>query len=169
MSEGKLISILVGVIALLGGGWFLHHSGYSQGDTAGSSRVQIRWDDDKAAIQKVTDASIATATKQRDDALEANQVIHDNYEKQLALSGADSAQFASRLRAAEARLTAANSRPVPTDSTGQDNVSSSSSSSADQLGQLVSLVTEFRRECKANDDTLDSIYASVNKQPHVFQ
>lgn len=168
MSETRLVAILVGVLLTCGGGWYLHHSGYNQGDTAGSSRVQLEWDQNKADIQRIADEALVTATKQRDDAIQANQVLHDQFLKDQAAAAADTAQFAARLRNAES-IIAASGRSVPAGGAGQSDVPSGGTSSAQQLGSLVTLVAELRRECKANDDALDAIYASVDKQPHVFQ
>jgi hypothetical protein len=166
-TEIKMIALLVGVIALLGGGVGLHHLGYSQGDTAGSARVQLSWDADKAQIQAVAAQALATATKQRDDALQANQVLHDQYEQRIAGISADSADFAKRLRNAQA-IIAAGSRPVPAGNSGQDKLPSGAADSAQQLGQLVTLTTKLRAECLKNDADLDDLYESLNRQPHTL-
>lgn len=160
---------LAGVLALVAA---IFLGGYKIADWRGKAALaslQHGWDEDKASIQAVTDKAIAQATKERDEAIQTNQVLHDQYEANRANAAADTAAFAKRLRDAESRLTAANSRPVPIDSAGQGDVSSGEQGSAQQLGQLVTLVAELRGECKANDDTLDSLYASLNSQPHVLQ
>jgi cytoskeletal protein RodZ len=168
VTEAKLIGGLVALIAIVAlTGWGIV-ADFDAGKKSGSDAVQKLWDTDRASIQATADAAIATATKQRDDAIQANQVLHDQYETKLASVAADSATFAQRLRNAQA-IIAAGSRPVPAGNSGQSLVSSSGSNSAQQLGQLVTLTTELRAECLRNDAALDDLYASVNKQPHTVQ
>lgn len=160
----KLIAGLLALIGVIGlAGWGIV-ADFDAGKRAGGDAVQKLWDQDKAKIQQLTDAAIATATKQRDEALAANEAIQNDYQRKLNLASADAAQFASRLRAAEARLTAANSGTVPKGGAGSEPTGAGQAGSADQLGQLVTLVTDLRTECKANDDELDALVAQLNRQ-----
>lgn len=165
--EAKLIAGLLALIGIVGlTGWGIL-ADYDAGKKAGSDAVQKLWDTDKASIQATADAAIATATKERNDALAANEVLHDQYQNQLANVAADSASFAKRLRNAQA-IIAAGSRQVPANSSGQSGVSPGQQNSAEQLGQLVTLTTALRAECVVNDDALDDLYQSIDKQPHVL-
>jgi hypothetical protein len=142
------------------------YGGYHVADLKGKAaleKLQLAWDADKAAIQKAADAAIAQATKDRDAALEANGVIQSEYQTQLSSANASAAQFANRLRNAESRLTASSSSTGKANS-GQTTTATGTPTSADQLGQLVSLVTDLRTECLQNADQLDSLTAEIRPQ-----
>lgn len=106
IADLKIIAIPVALLILLAAGWFGFKYAYSKGDAAGSNRVQIEWDKDKAAIQAVAAASILTAFKQRDEAIQSNQVIHDQYEAELLAAHTSAHTLAERLRQYETRAAA---------------------------------------------------------------
>lgn len=133
---------------------------YTAGDNAGASRVQTQWDEDKSAIQKVTDAAIATATKQRDDALQANEVAQNGYQIQLSAANSSAADFAKRLRSAEARI-AANSSAVSKAGSGQQP--SSASSQAGDVG-LTNALGAALAECSSNSAQLDALIVELKPQ-----
>lgn len=136
------------------------YADYAAGRKAGQDAVQTAWDKDKAQIQAVADAAIAAATKERDAALTANKGIQNDYQAKLSAANANAAGFAQRLRNAES-LIAAGGSSVPKTGGGQPTAGPSSPSSADQLGSLVTLVTQLRTECSANSDQLDALIAEV--------
>jgi hypothetical protein len=157
-TEIKVIAGLVAIIVFLGLLFFGFRAVYDEGHSAGVLQVQTEWDADKAAIQKTTDAAIAEQTKLKEDALEANQVIHDNYEKELSAVTATSDAFAKRLRDAENR---AHSGPVPKSGGGQSTAPAVSASSTDRLDGLLSAATA---ECLANEAQLDSLVKEISPQ-----
>jgi low affinity Fe/Cu permease len=163
LTEAKIIAGLVGIIVFLGAIFFGFRTVYDAGHTAGVLLVQNEWDADKAAIQKVTDAAIASATKQRDDALAANEAIESDYQNKLSTVAASATVFAARLRNAEATI-AANRNSVPKTPNNSSSTPAGTASSADQLGQLVTLVTGLRTECAANSDQLDALIAQIKTQ-----
>lgn len=163
MTEVKAIAIGVLVIALALGGYIGFRMAFDSGLTAGKAEVQTEWDADKINIQKVADVAIASAMKQRDDAIENNQVIHDQYEKQVAGISANAADFARRLRNAEAIITAGGRSTGKADS-GPAPATAGQTSSADQFGRLLTLITDFHTECQANADQLDALIAEIKPQ-----
>jgi NhaP-type Na+/H+ and K+/H+ antiporter len=136
---------------------------YSAGKKAGQNSIQAAWDMDKAAIAKVTADAIAQRTAERDMALRANEVIHANYDAQLAANAASAVVFAGRLRDAETRL-ATNSRSAAETNHLAGSATTSAAASADQFGQLVGLITDLRSECIKNDDQLDTLIAQLKPQ-----
>ena len=163
MTEGRLIAILVGIILFLGAVFFGLRAVYDAGHSAGVSETTAQWDADKIAIQKVTDAAIAQATAERDMALKSNEAIQNDYQSKLTAATANAADFALRLRNAET-LIAANRSNNSKAGGGSESATASAASSTDQLGQLVALVTDFRTECKANSDQLDSLISEIKPQ-----
>ena len=156
------MSALAALLAI-GGVIGYGHYRYEAGDKNGSNRVTVAWDADKSAIQKAADAQLAIVTKAKEDALAANEVIQNGYQVQLSAANANAADFAIRLRRAEANL-AANRGNMPKASGGSGSTDTSSPTSADQLGQLVGLVTGLRTECIKNDAQLDSLIAQSIRQ-----
>lgn len=108
----------------------------------------------------MTDAAIATATKQRDDALQANEVAQNGYQIQLSAANSSAADFAKRLRSAEARI-AANSSAVSKDGSGQQP--STASSQAGDVG-LTNALGAALAECSSNAAQLDALIVELKPQ-----
>lgn len=133
---------------------------YSAGKKAGSSAIQVLWDADKAAIAKETATAIATATKERDDALQANEAIHSDYETQLSASRALGDSLAQRLRDAYTHPTAG-SGAVPKAGDRQGTVAT-----GPQSGDvpLTSALSDALTECSANAAQLDALIVELKPQ-----
>src|SRR5208282_2576891 len=142
-TEAKLIAILVALLLLVGGIWYLTEQAHATGYKAGSAAIQVQWDQDKAAIQKTADAAIATATKERDDALAANEGISSDLQTQLSSARALNGQLANSLRQYQARA-AASSGAVPKAGSGQGATTTPSTPS---LGQLDAATGAALTEC----------------------
>ena len=61
----SVIGVLVLLLALLGGGWYAHHSGY----TEGAASVQAKWD------TQIAQEKVAAATQQTHSATVTTQII----------------------------------------------------------------------------------------------
>jgi hypothetical protein len=153
---------LIGAVLALGAVIWIGIAVYDAGKKAGSDAVQRLWDQDKAQLQALTAAAVAKATQERDAALQTNAEVSNAYQQKLDVAAADSAQFSSRLRNAEARLLSLSS--MPTSGSGSQTTDPGSPSSAGQLGQLVTLITGLRTECKANSDQLTALIAEITPQ-----
>lgn len=158
-----LYAKLAAVLAL---GAALAYGGYHVADLKGKAALaslQHAWDVDKAEIQKVTDKAIEKATKDKEDAIAANEVINDEYQKKLNGVTADSDRFASLLR--NAAITIAAHRSAMQQAS---NIAGSAQTRTEaitvQLGQLVALTTDLRAECIKNDDELDALTSELNSQ-----
>jgi hypothetical protein len=158
--EVKVIAALVLAALLIGGGWWLFHSAYAAGQTAGKAETQALWDQDKVAIAKVTAIALAEQTKKTEDALDANQVIHDQYQIQLATVTAAAQSLAERLRHAAAHP-AAGGGTVPSASSGQGSHSAGAASSLDAFDDDIAAALT---ECQSNDDRLDALIAEITPQ-----
>lgn len=156
MSYAKVALFLL----LLAGGYWAYDHAYDSGMKAGEATIQTAWDADKEAIQKTADAAVAQATKERDDALQSNEVIESDYQTKLLSANASASDFASRLRNAYASLAARRSA-VPKSSGGQAAPQASGSSSDERL---TSLLANAAAECLQNDDQLDALAAEVSPQ-----
>jgi len=133
---------------------------YSAGKKAGENAIQTLWDKDRASIQTTADLAIATATKQRDDALEANEVAQNVYQTEISAVNANAADFARRLRSAESRL-AAGGGTVPKAGSGQQSVAAGS-----QAGDvsLTNALGSALAECSANTAQLDALIIEIKPQ-----
>jgi hypothetical protein len=108
----------------------------------------------------LSDAALATVTKERDTALAANEAIQSDYQAKLSATIASTADLAQRLRNAESRL-AASSRPVPQAGSGQQSSSPSQNASVDSLNEAIAAVIA---ESKANSAQLNALVAQVKPQ-----
>jgi hypothetical protein len=147
-------------LALIAGGYWAYNHAYDSGVKDGKATVQIAWDADKEAIQKTAAAAVAQATKERDDALQSNEVIESDYQTKLLSANASASDFASRLRNAYASL-ATNRGAVPKSGGGQASPQASGSSGDDRL---TGLLANAAAECLQNDDQLDALAAEVSPQ-----
>jgi hypothetical protein len=159
-TEVKMIAIGVGVILLALAGYLGYRSAYDSGLMAGKAEVQTLWDADKAAIQRVADAAIAQATKERDDALTANEVAQNGYQTQLSAANASAADFAKRLRYTEA-LIATRSSAVPKAGSGQQPTATSTQSGDVSLTNALGAALA---ECSANVAQLDALIIEIKPQ-----
>jgi hypothetical protein len=161
--EAKAILIGLLVVSLAVGGYFAFREAYDLGNTAGKAETQELWDADRSKIQTITDAAIAAANKQRDDALEANEVTASEYQKKVDAANSSAADFSKRLSNALASLAA--NRSAPSQTGGAPTASDPGPSPvAQQLGQLAAIVTGLRTECSQNADQLDGLIASIKPQ-----
>jgi hypothetical protein len=103
--------LAIAALLLIGGYWAYNHA-YDQGKKEGAAAVQVAWDKDKAAIQADAAKALATAAKDKEDALANNAGAIDDLQTQLSTANTLSAQLALRLRAHTA-CPAARSSPVP--------------------------------------------------------
>jgi hypothetical protein len=160
VTEAKLLAGLVGIIVFLGALFFGFRAVYDAGDKAGAARIQLAWDQNKSDIQRLADEAVANVTKERDQALEANEVAQNGYQAQLSAANASAADFASRLRRAEASI-AANSRPMPQGGGGQQ-----SSATSAQTGDvnLTNALGAALAECSANTAQLDALIVEIKSQ-----
>lgn len=163
MTEAKVITtlaVLIVVMGLLGfGGTRLYEHGLKNGE----ARIQVQFDQFKADVQRTADTAIAAATKERDDANARNEVTRDGYQTQLLAANANAADFAERLRRAEASLAAGGSA-VPKAGGGSAAATAGAPSSADQLGKLAQLTADLHAECIANASQLDALIAEIKPQ-----
>lgn len=145
---------IAAAIAILAAAAWLGRAIYS----AGEQHTQLAWDAARIVERSTYDAAVAQATKERDVALQNNEDISNAYQIKLDAANANAADFAMRLRNATARIynnqvPKAGDRPTAADP-GQ-------ASSAGQLGQLVTLITGLRTECKANSDQLEALIGEI--------
>lgn len=160
MTEARLIALLVGIIVFLGAIFFGMRAVYDAGDKAGSTKIQLQWDADRAAIQKLSDAAIANATKERDAALHANEVAQNGYQAQLSAANASAADFARRLRDAEARIAAGGGGV----SQGSDRRESPDPSATASDVRLTNALGNALAECSANTAQLDALIVELKPQ-----
>jgi hypothetical protein len=158
MLQAKVIIWVIVAVALVGFGFYEYRTVYNSGKQAGMEQIQDLWDKDKIAVQVVTDKAIADATAQRDMALKANEVIHDDYETKLSAAAASANLFAQRLRDA---YRAADRGAVPKGGSGQGSTAPSQPSGNDRLTGLLSAAAA---ECLTNDDTLDALVGQISPQ-----
>jgi hypothetical protein len=154
------IKLILGLLMLMGIGGLV---GWAEIETSDKNKLQAQFDEYKLNQAQEAATAIAAITKEKEDALTANEAIQLDYQNKLSTVAASATVFAQRLRNAEATI-AANRSAVPKDNGGQGTPTTSAPSSADQLGQLVTLVTGLRTECAANSDQLDALIGEVSKQ-----
>jgi hypothetical protein len=148
--------------AALALGAALAYGCYHVADLKGKAAVaslQHAWDVDKASIQKVTDDAIAKATQERDTALQANEVISNDYQSQLSSARALSLSLAQQLRSYASRAT--NSGAVPKAGGGQ-GTAPTSSQSGDVV--LTNALGAALAECSANAAQLDALIVELKPQ-----
>src|SRR5277367_1670570 len=158
--EAKAILILVACIALVAFGFYEYRTVYNSGKQAGMEQVQTAWDQDKEAIQKVTDAAIAKATKDRDDALEANEGIKNDYEAQLLTARANATAISNQLRNYQARHTSSFDQ-LPETSSG---LGAPAASTGQGLAKLDDALGAALTECKDNAAQLNALIAEIKPQ-----
>lgn len=156
----KFVAIFVLVLALIGLGWWLDNRARAQGYAAGAAAVQVKWDVDKAAIMAAAAAAILKAQQDRDEALQANQVIHDTYEAELLAAHTSANSLAQRLREYAANATA-NSGRVPQADRGPGSPAAGTPSGDDRLTELLGAAFA---ECTQNADQLDALIAQLKPQ-----
>jgi len=159
-TEIKLGIIAVIVIALALGGYLGYRSAYDSGLTAGKAEIQAAWDTDKAKIQAVTDAAIAQATKDKEDAIAANEAIQNDYQTQLSAARTLSDALAQRLRSYTASHPA-NSGAVSKAGSGSEPAATSS-----QAGDVIltNALGAALAECSANTAQLDALIVEIKRQ-----
>jgi hypothetical protein len=151
---------ILAAVALLAALYWGLAADYSAGKKSGEAAIQTQWDADKAKIQATADAAIAQATKERDTALEANEVAQNAYQTQLSLANASAATFAQRLRSAETSLAA--SRSSMSKGSGGSGSTATSQTSGDV--NLTSAFGAALAECAANTAQLDALITELKPQ-----
>lgn len=159
-TEAKLIAAALGTLVLIALGFWGFTTIYDDGKREGSATIQTKWDADRKAIADATANAIAQATKARDEALEANEAIQNDYAQKLSATAAAGADLTQRLRNAEARL-AANRDLMPKAGGGQGAPDPGPTASDDRL---TSLLGNAFAECAANATQLDALIAEVQPQ-----
>lgn len=159
-TEIKLIVALAVAIGVLGSLWYYGHAEHASGFTEGAASVQVQWDADKEAIQKTADEAVVKATKDRDDALQANEVLHNDYQVQLSSARALNGQLAQRLRDAQNRVPTG-SGSVPKAGSGQG---STATGGASTVGSLDDAIAATLTECANNRAQLDTLIAELRFQ-----
>lgn len=158
--ELKVLAGLAAAVVALGSLFFGARAIYSAGDKAGSNRVLVAWDADRAKIQAVTDAAIAILTAEREKALADNDQIHQDYERQLMASSADNASLARRLQnAIAAAATGSGSLPQAGDQSRPPTPGEGPS-----LQRLASLTANLATECADNRAQLNALISEVQRQ-----
>jgi hypothetical protein len=161
LTEAKVIAGLAILIAVLGLGALGYRAVYDSGRTAGANSVQTQWDADKAAIAKTTAAAIAQMTKQRDDALNANEAIHDTYETELSAANANSDALLKRVRQYEASFTA-HSGSVPKAGSGPGPADPGQESSGQSV--LDSHIVAYDTACQSDAAQLNALIGELKPQ-----
>lgn len=156
----KLYAYAAGAIALVALSAFGYHAIYSSGKTAGEALIQTQWDANKEAIQKTTDAAIAQAIKARDDALQANEGVKNDYEAQLLAANANAAVFAQRLRNYQAHPST-DRGTVPKAGSGPAAPATGASGGD---GTLTNALGDALAECSANTAQLDALIIELKPQ-----
>jgi hypothetical protein len=156
----KLYVYAIALLLALGGFFGYGHARYAAGHKDGANAIQVAWDADKEAIQRMADAAIAQATKDKEAAQEANGVIRDEYETQLFTAHANAQSLAQRLSDAEKRATAG-SGSLPKTGSGPSAPAAGPSPSNEILTGLLANVFD---ECSANASQLDALIAEIKPQ-----
>jgi hypothetical protein len=143
--EAKLLAFLALACALIGSVWWYGEHKYSQGHAAGAAEIQSQWDTDKLAIQKVADAAIAEATKDKEEALSNNSGVINDLTQQLDSARGLNTQLADRLRAYQATRPAAGGVP---ESRGRPGIVAAPA--APGVGELNVALGDALDECYAN-------------------
>lgn len=162
MTPYRLIAYGVGALLVLGLLFAGFRAIYDAGDNAGQEKVQLLWDQDKALIQKEADRAVAKATQERDTALQANEVISNDYQARIDAANSNAANFASRLRNALAATTNRGSTDKTADN--PEVIAARTAAVAQQLGQVVGLTAGLYADCKANADQLDALISEIRPQ-----
>jgi hypothetical protein len=156
----KLAIYAIIAVALLGALYWAEHSIYAAGVKSGSESVQMAWDQDKEAIAKVSAAALAEAVKEKEDALEANSVINQQYQTQLAVDAAANSALSERLRNAAARLAASSSAMQQTHS----GSGPTAPSAPPGVGPVYDALAAVLTECADNRTQLDKLIAEIQPQ-----
>lgn len=159
-TEIKLIASLVAVIGILSGLWYYGHAQHTAGFKEGAASIQVQWDADKEAIQKAADEAVAKATKDRDDALQANEVLQNDYQVQISSARALNGELAQRLRDAQNRVPAG-SGSVPKAGSGQG---STPTSGTPTMGQIDDAIAATLTECANNRAQLNALISEIKPQ-----
>jgi len=156
MNYLKIGSIVILIVLIAWGEAALWNAGKKDG----ADSVQVLWDKDRAEIQDKADAAIAAATKQKEDAIAANEVIANDYQAQLLAARTLSSQLAQRLRLAETRPTTG-SGAVSKDPTVFGVIVPSGTPS---MGQIDDAIAATLTECASNRSQLNSLIAEIRPQ-----
>ena len=159
-AEIKLIITLAAAIGILSGLWYYGHAEHASGYKEGAASIQTQWDADKKAIQRLADEAVLKATKDRDDAIQANEVLHNDYQTQLSTARTLNSQLAQRLRNAQNRVPTG-SGSVPKTGSGQG---STSTSSAPTMGQIDDAIAATLTECANNRAQLTALIGEIQPQ-----
>jgi hypothetical protein len=158
--EIKAIIALVAAIGILGGLWYYGHAQHASGFKEGANSIQTQWDADREAIQKTADDAVLKATKDRDDAIQANEALHNDYQTQISSARALNGQLAQRLRDAQNRVPTS-SGSVPKAGSGQG---SPPTGGAPTMGQIDDAIAATLTECANNRAQLNTLISEIQPQ-----
>jgi hypothetical protein len=147
-------------IAALLGVLYAAHAQYESGFTAGSNQVQVKWDKDLAARQKVTDDAIAQASKTHEAALAANQDTITDATNQIASLRSLNGNLAARLRNLTASAGACGG-PVPK---AGDQPGATSASPTVTVGQINDALAAALTECAVNRANYTALIKEIKGQ-----
>ena len=156
MTYAKIAALVLAIIFCV---WYGDHR-ENKGYQAGSAAIQVKWDADKAQIQKAVDIALAAATAQKEKALADNETIQTTYQGQLAAAQSTAADLADRLRKLEARI-AAGSDHLPKADGGPGPVNPTPVPSQDGFNTALA---DRLLECAANEAQLSALIAEIKPQ-----
>jgi len=136
--------------------------GFHVGDKAGSNRIQVAWDADKAAITAEAIRAQAAADERLQAAEHQNQELLSEYQDKVTAANTASADLAIRLR--HALGAPAHCDSLPASGSVPGTAPAGPSESDIRLGQLLGIVAELRTEAALNADELDTLSAEVKPQ-----
>jgi hypothetical protein len=151
---------LAAAIAALLGVLYAAHAQYESGFTAGSNQIQVKWDRDLAARQKVTDDAIAQASKTHEAELAANQDTITDANNQIASLRSLNGNLAARLRNISASAGACGS-PVPK---AGDQPGAASAPIKITVGQINDALAAALTECAVNRANYAALIKEIKGQ-----
>ena len=152
--------------ALIGSGWYLHHTGYGSGYAASEAQWQARF----AEAERARDAANAKAHQQEIESTALTQKAETDHEKaveSLTLRAADADQ---RIRALGVRLAAAASAgrcAVPPVS-GASPVADAAPASTERAERAGASISDTGRRCEADAIALGALQRWLTEQRAVL-
>lgn len=148
------------LLLLLGlGAYLAAHAVYSAGEAA----TQIKWDKDKLTQQAAYEKRLSDLSAQLAMTQKANEGIHEYYDSKLAQAESNASVFASELRNATLSL---NTATGTLSKVGNllGSATASQQDSAERLGQLLGLISDFHTESVKNAARLDALVMEAKPQ-----
>jgi hypothetical protein len=139
--------------------WYGDHR-EAAGYKAGSAAIQVKWDADKAVIEKTAEAAVAAATADKEKALADNEQIQTAYQTQLADANAAAAALAGRLHDYQVRAAAGGSSLPNT----RGGLGPTPAAAPPSEGQLDGDLGNRLIECAANEAQLAALISEIKPQ-----